>query len=442
MSLERRVPASRLGRLGQLGRLAGGVAGGMLKEGARRLRNGERPSLPDLLLTPANVRRVASRLSEMRGAAMKVGQLLSMDNGNLLPPQLAELLSHLREDAHRMPRNQLERVLADGWGRNWSARFRRFDDQPIASASIGQVHRAVLEDGRALAIKVQYPGVRQSIDSDVDNVATLLRLVNLLPDHLDMDPVLDEAKRQLHAEADYRQEAQSLQRFAALLADDARFMVPGLVDELTRDSIIAMDLLGGAPIESLATASRRDRDRAGTALLDLAVCEVFEWGLVQTDPNFANFLYDADEGQVQLLDFGATRGYPDTLRRPLRALLAACLDGDETAIASAAVDVGYLADDDPADYTANIVRLLRIATEPARSTRPFAFRSAGLARRMTGSVIDMRLHERVERMPPTELLFVNRKLAGLYLLLERIDATVDVRALLQERLAGPVARSA
>ena len=430
MASERRITASRLGRLGQLGRLAGGIAGGMVGEGARQLSNGQRPSFGDLLLTPANARRVAERLSEMRGAAMKVGQLLSMDGGQLLPPQLTEVLSRLREDAHQMPLGQVAQVLKNAWGSGWEARFRRFNFTPIASASIGQVHKAELRDGLQLAIKVQYPGIRRSIDSDVDNVATLLRLVNLVPQGVDFKPVLAEAKQQLHVEADYQQEAAALAGFAQLLEDDPRFVVPAVIADLSSSDVLAMAFLDGQPIESVADAPVAQRNQIAATLLELAMREVFEWGLVQTDPNFANYLYAPQSGQIQLLDFGATRAYPAQQRRALHALLLACADGDDADVARAACAVGYLQEDDAPGYRAGIVNLLRTATEPVRDQRPFVFRDTDLAQRMSEVVIGMRVREKFGRLPPTEVLFLHRKLGGLYLLLSRLGATLPVRTLL------------
>ena len=206
----RAVPTTRVGRFAKVARLAGGVAGGMLAEGARQLRAGNRPRTRDLLLTPSNARRVTRQLAEMRGAAMKLGQILSMDSGELLPRELTDILASLRDDASAMPDEQLEAALVDAYGADWEQVFRIFDRYPIAAASIGQVHRAVDHDGRELALKIQYPGVADSIASDVDNISTLLRISGLLPAAADLGPFLVDAKRQLEDEADYLKEAKHL----------------------------------------------------------------------------------------------------------------------------------------------------------------------------------------------------------------------------------------
>ena len=286
------VPAGRLARLARLGSLASGVAGGMLAEGARQLGQGRRPKISDLLLTPANARRVAEQLAQLRGAAMKVGQLLSMDAGDLLPPELGEILSRLRADARPMPMSQLIVVLNEHWGEGWEQHFTKFSFTPMAAASIGQVHSAHDQRGRRLAIKVQYPGVRQSISSDVDNVASLLRISGLLPKSLDIQPLLDEAKCQLHAEADYRVEAAHLTHFRALLADRPDFLLPEVQETLSNVNILAMSHVEGEPVEALAKASQAERDRVVGLLFELLFREIFEFHLVQTDPNFANYRYD------------------------------------------------------------------------------------------------------------------------------------------------------
>ncbi|MEO0654258.1 MAG: AarF/UbiB family protein, partial [Pseudomonadota bacterium] len=227
------VPQSRLSRLARLGGMASGVAGGMAVEGVRQIGRGARPELRDLLLTPANIGRVTDQLARMRGAAMKVGQLVSMDTGEMLPPELAQIMARLRAEADHMPPKQLKTVLTAAWGPDWVKRFRRFDVRPIAAASIGQVHRAQTRDGRDLALKVQYPGVRRSIDSDVTNVGALIKVSGLLPPGLDLAPLLDEARKQLHEETDYLREGAQLARFGALMAEAPDIRVPTLAEDFT-----------------------------------------------------------------------------------------------------------------------------------------------------------------------------------------------------------------
>ena len=232
----------------------------MLAEGARRVASGERVRMNDLVLTPGNIGRLTERLSHLRGAAMKMGQMLSMDAGDALPSELSEILAKLRDNADFMPPRQLDKVLAEEWGSDWRTNFRRFEPRPIAAASIGQVHRALTRDGRTLAIKVQYPGVAQSINSDVDNVATLLRVTGLLPKELDIAPLLAAAKEQLHEEADYRREGRMMQRYGELLAGHDAFVVPTLDEELTRDRILAMSYEEGRPVEQLGDQPQDVRD--------------------------------------------------------------------------------------------------------------------------------------------------------------------------------------
>ena len=236
--------------------------------------------------------------------------MISLDAGDLLPPELASIFATLRNQAYRMPPAQLNAVLAAEWGADWRRRFRRFDASPIAAASIGQVHRATLPDGRVLAIKVQYPGVRASIESDVDNVATLLRVSNLLPASLDLKPLLAEAKRQLAEEADYRREGAQMRDYGARLAGDPRYIVPAFDDGLTTSNILAMAFVEGRPIEALSEASQAVRDQAMTALIDLVLRELFEFGVMQTDPNFANYRWQPDTGALVPARFRRDQGDP------------------------------------------------------------------------------------------------------------------------------------
>lgn len=423
------VPSGRWSRLARLGSLATGVAGGMLAEGARQLAQGKRPKISDLLLTPANARRVADQLAQLRGAAMKVGQLISMDAGDLLPPELGEILARLRSDARPMPKKQLESVLLANWGPAWQKQFRQFSFAPIAAASIGQVHQAHTLDGRHLAIKIQYPGVRQSINSDVDNVATLLRLSGLLPKSLDIGPLLKDAKRQLHDEADYLREGAYLQRYGALLAQAPDYLVPTLHADLTTQSVLAMSFVKGVEVESLLDAPQAERDRVAALLIHLLMRELFEFRLVQTDPNFANYRFAHNTRQLVLLDFGATRPFKVRMVTGFRRLMAAAMDGDRVAMGQAAQAIGYFDQHTLTRHQNAVLDLFEQAFEPLRCEGLYDFGASDLPRRVHETGLALGLDREFWHLPPADVLFLHRKLGGLYLLAARLKARVNVHEL-------------
>ena len=432
------VAGSRLARLAIMGSLASGVAGGMMAEGVRRIARGERPALGDMLLTPGNARRVVDGLSRLRGAAMKVGQLLSMDAGDILPPELTAILAALRAEARPMPMSQVVAVLEAGWGSGWDGRFERFSFTPLAAASIGQVHLARLRDGRQVAVKIQYPGVRASIDSDIDNVVSLLRVSGLLPQGLDLAPLLDEARAQLHAEADYRREAGHIATFRALLGDTPGFVLPEVIEALSGDDILCMTFVPGAPVESVAGCPPDERDRVVGRLFTLLFRELFEFGLVQSDPNFANYRYDAATGALGLLDFGATRAYGPPIVAAYRDLMAAGMAGEHAAVEAAALRIGYFHGDLPPRHRAGLVDLFMAACEPLRHDGPFDFGRSDLAARISEAGMALGRQRDFRHAPPADALFLHRKMGGLYLLAARLGARVDVPALFRAHVPGVV----
>lgn len=437
----RAVPSSRLGRLAGFGRLAGGIAGNVLGGGAREVLKGQKPDLPSLLLTPANARRLADELARLRGAAMKMGQLISMDGGDVLPPELAEIMGRLRAEADPMPPTQLEQSLTAGWGPDWRTKLQRFDERPIAAASIGQVHRAVALDGRDLAIKVQYPGVAASIDADVNNVATLVKLSGLLPASFALEPLLDEAKRQLKEEADYAREAAMLARFGDLAADWPDVVVPPLAADLSCPTILAMGHVSGVAIDKASALPQAERDRLMTLMLRILMAELFDWGVMQTDPNFANYRYDLNSGRLVLLDFGAAREVPASIREGYRALLGSGLSGDDEGLLAAMAAIGILPSQAPPAMRDTILAMARDGFAPLRMEGPFDFGAGGLASNLkdqSASLIAAREHFTA---PPPDILFIQRKIAGMYLLAARLKARVDVAALVRPYTAGRVQAS-
>ena len=428
------IPTSRAGRFARVARMAGGVAGGMLAEGTRQLRAGKRPSARDMLMTPANARRVADQLATMRGAAMKVGQILSMDTGEFLPRELADILARLRSDAKYMPPQQLHKTMADAYGEDWEQLFYGFDNKPLAAASIGQVHKTVSPDGREIVLKVQYPGVATSIDSDVDNIATLLRMSGLLPSELDIKPLLDDAKLQLKDEADYHKEAEFLQAFADLLRDDERFLVPEVLPELTRPTVLAMTYVSGKPIETLIEQPQAERDRVMTALVDLMFMELFELRMVQTDPNFANYQYRQSSGEIVLLDFGATRRFKAGFVNNYRKLTAAAMAGDHDKLMLAAERIGYVMGDANSEYRELVLELFLLALEPLCQDTDYDFAHSDMAARMSEMAEQVTDFRDFWQAPPTDAVYFHRKLGGMFLLATRLRARVNVHQLIQRWL--------
>jgi predicted unusual protein kinase regulating ubiquinone biosynthesis (AarF/ABC1/UbiB family) len=328
-----------------------------------------------------------------------------------------------------MPIGQLDEVLTRAWGAGWDARFAQFSFTPIAAASIGQVHRATTKDGRQLAVKVQYPGIRQSIDSDVDNVGTLLRVSGLLPAHLNVAPLLEEAKKQLHEEADYLREARCQQQFGALLGNDAALRVPTVHADWTTDNVLAMDYVECAPIESLQRAPQAQRDSVASLLIGLLFRELFEFHLVQTDPNFANYRFDAASGRTVLLDFGATRSYGPGIVEAYRQLMRAAMHADRQGVDQAATAIGYFGSHIRADQREAVIDLFTIACEPLRCAEAYDFGRSDLPQRIRAAGMALSTQKDFWHTPPADALFLHRKLGGLYLLAARLQAQVPVQAL-------------
>ena len=425
------VPGGRLGRMLRLGGMTSGILTGMAASGVRQMGQGERPRLPDMLLTSATAHRVTRELGRMRGAAMKLGQMMSMDTGLVLPPEMAAIMASLRDGAVHMPPKQLQGVLDAEWGMGWHKRFARFDVRPFAAASIGQVHRARTHDGRDLAIKVQYPGVRASIDSDIDNVATLLRLPGLVPREMDLAPMLREAKLQLHQEADYVSEARNLTAFRDLLASSEVFRLPELHADLSTPQVLAMSYVDSRPIDALTDAPQTLRDHVATRLIDLVLSELFSFRLMQTDPNLANYRFDPASGRIVLLDFGAVMTIEPELVEDFRHLLNVALDGDRDTIRAAMLRIGYFDAKTAPGHQALIMELFDTAMAPLRQAEPFDFGRTSLIETLRDMGLAMAGERDLTHVPPPATLFLHRKIGGIYLLATKLKARVSLRPMLE-----------
>jgi predicted unusual protein kinase regulating ubiquinone biosynthesis (AarF/ABC1/UbiB family) len=427
---ERKVPSGRIARFAKLGGLASAVAGNIVKGATKQILSGQRPSLTQSLLNIDNAISITTRLAHMRGAAMKIGQLLSMDAGELLPAEWEPILSRLRQEADPMPKAQLIKTLETSWSKDWHQKFSYFSFAPIASASIGQVHRATLKDGRQLAIKVQYPGVRESIDSDIDNVMSLLKLSGVLPKNIDFTSLLADAKIQLKNEANYLQEAEFLNAYRVNLRNDPRFIVPFVVDELTDQNVLAMEYIEGSPITDISTMSTGIVDLVCTQLMHLTYEELFTHKLMQSDPNFANFLYQSDTQKIVLLDFGACRHISQHTSAHYLAMADAMQRQDTNDMRSALYSLGLVDNNMSAAAIDTVLKACFEASDCLQSDTGYNLKKQQLIKRIQEISMPLVTDKTAAASPIFEVALVNRKITGIILLANKLGATLDFKSAL------------
>jgi len=341
------IPTSRAGRFARVARMAGGVAGGMLAEGTRQLRAGKRPSARDMLMTPANARRVADQLATMRGAAMKVGQILSMDTGEFLPRELADILARLRSDAKYMPPQQLHKTMTDAYGEDWEQLFYGFDNKPLAAASIGQVHKTVSPDGREIVLKVQYPGVAEAIVADLRNADLLGAVLRQGFGGLDPAEMVDEIKLRIAEETDYELEARNQQQFAEYYRDHPFIKIPDVVPRLSTRCVLTTELVEGFGWSELMQRDQAVRDRAGEVIFRFVFRSLYRMGAFNGDPHPGNYLFH-DDGTVTFLDFGLVKHFTSEEMSTFGSMVkAAAVDHDDVEFRSILEGAGMLQPDAP-----------------------------------------------------------------------------------------------
>ncbi len=419
----------------RFGLLGGEIALSAALGTARQMSAGRRPDLAAAVLTPRNAALLAHRLAALRGPAMKLGQILSLQSEEILPEALSDALAVLSTHGYSMPDSQLRRVLGREYGKGWQGRFAHFDFEPVAAASIGQVHRARKHGGHELALKIQYPGVARSVDSDIDNLASLLGRLGFVTAKLDIPALAEEAKRQLKLETDYETEARWLERYRRLVADMPGLVVPHVDRSLTTRHILAMEWIEGEPLERLASEAvlQPRRNAVGRQLFELLFRELFEFRFMQTDPNFANYLYLPATQQVALLDLGSVGEYRTAFVESYRRACRGVVSGNEDLIREAAFEIGYAHPGDPEPVIRNSVTVLQLVCEPLAHRGPYDFAASGLVRRAGGLSIENVMGQGM-RLPPPETLFLHRKLLGTFLICTRLRASVNVHALVERFL--------
>ncbi|PNS15484.1 Protein ABC1, mitochondrial [Sphaceloma murrayae] len=432
---ESSVPSSRLGRIWQFSGLATSMAFGAVSESFRRATGSGTDG--SIMLSEANMNRLVSKLSRMRGAALKLGQMMSFQDSKLLPPAINAVLARVQDSADYMPPYQRDQVLARNLGADWKDLFSSFEDVPIAAASIGQVHKAVLAaNNQTVAVKVQYPGVRDSITSDLNNISLLLTASRLLPKGLYLDKTIANAKTELAWECDYVREAECGRRFHSLLQNEADvFTVPKVYTEASGPEVLTAEFMGGKAVTKIPDLTQQERDWIGTQILRLCLRELMEWRFMQTDPNWTNFLYNRQTGKLELLDFGASREYPAEFVTPYVQLLIAASKNDRATVRERSIELGYLTgQESKAMLEAHVDSILTLA-EPFLEGADledgvYDFRDQTITDRVR-SKIGLMVRERLAP-PPEETYSLHRKLSGAFLLCARLGSRVGTRGMFEE----------
>ena len=445
----------------QYGSLATSMAFGAVGEGIRRATTGNaQNSRGPLMFSAGNTERLVARLSKMRGAALKLGQMLSFQgdyaavstsllffsanlrsfflsvDSKMLPEQISAVLRRVQDRADYMPASQRDEVLRRDLGANWRDLFSSFDEIPMAAASIGQVHSGVLKrTGERVAVKVQYPGVSDSIDSDLNNLSILLTASRLLPRGLFLDKTIANARTELAWECDYEREAECLNRFKRLLQDDRAFVVPEIRPEASGKHVLTMEFLDGVAVTKIQPSLAQDqRDWIGTQILRLCLRELTEFRYMQTDPNWTNFLFNAATQQLELLDFGASRSYPSDFITKYVDILVAASKNDRYACRQLSIDLGYLTGyESKRMVDAHVASIVTLA-EPFMDSSPdvYDFKDQTITDRVR-ALIPVMLRERLAP-PPEETYSLHRKLSGAFLLCSRLGSRVRCKDLFADAL--------
>jgi len=433
------VPTGLWSRSRSVLALTAGVAGHELKHQLNaRLASADSLKLSEVRARVEQAKLIAESLGRLKGAFMKAGQLLSIDAGDLLPPEASAILSKLQGKAEPVDFAIIQGVLEHELGAERMRDLSSLEETPAASASIGQVHRA-RAFGAPVAVKVQYPGIATSIDDDVALLEKLAKSwLAFSRREVDLAATFAELRGVLHLEADYVRERGYLERYGALVASDPRFEVPRAVPSLCTSRVLTMSWAEGMPLgDWLASGPPRgDRVHFAKSMLDLYCLEFFQWGVVQTDPNFGNFLIRPNEPTIVLLDFGATLEYDALFRARYVELLRAVATGAPQKIIDAGVAFELIDARESQDTRELFVEMLMSSAEPfSPHLQPFAFGNTDYAAR-SQNVVKRFVASLRFSPPPRHLIFLHRKLGGLFQLLRRLDVAIDLSPYWEQMLRG------
>ncbi|WP_098955690.1 AarF/ABC1/UbiB kinase family protein [Pseudonocardia sp. N23] len=423
------IPRRTVSRTAKLAGLPLGVAGRAAAGWGRRLVGGDADQISAQLMAKS-AEQLFVVLGELKGGAMKFGQALSVFEA-AVPEEFAEpyreALTKLQSAAPPMPFAEVQRMLAEQFGRNWPSRFQEFDETPAAAASIGQVHRAVWHDGRDVAVKVQYPGAEEAVLSDLRQLSRMSRLLQPLAPGMEIKPLIEEMRERMVEELDYRDEADNQRRFAAEFDGDDKVRVPKVVASAPRAMVT--EWVTGTPMSSIIRGGTQERrDEAGALLAEFHYSAPARLGLLHADPHPGNFQL-VDDGRLLVLDFGAVARLPEGLPRPLTIMTRYALQRRHVDLMALMVAEGFVKPD--TKVTAEeAMAYLSPFTDPL-GTPTFRFSREWL-RSQAERVGDLRSPEfdtgRLLNLPPQYLL-VHRVTLGTLGVLCQLGAEVPLRGI-------------
>ncbi len=377
---------------------------------------------------------------DLRGLVLKGCQYLGA-RADLLPREWVEVLARLQDRVPPRSLPVIRRVVEHELGHPLESVFRRFSPQPVASASLAQVHEAVLHDGTRVAVKVQYPEIADLVRSDLSNLRALFRAIGWLERDLDLMPIVDELGRYLPAELDFLTEARNAERVAALFAGCRDVRVPRIHPEWTTGRVLVMEYVDGVKVtDRLAlTAAGIDPDAVVRTLVEAWCRQVLVHGFFQADPHPGNLLVEPDGAggaRLVLLDFGLAKELPGSFREDLLVLLAAVLQRDPDAIAWPLDDLGFVTRD---GSLASLATLARVGLEMLRELSASGSLGPEAMERIGERLVEQMRDDPLVRVP-SHVVLLARTLGLLSGVARSLESRVDPLSIVFPYMTGAVSR--
>jgi predicted unusual protein kinase regulating ubiquinone biosynthesis (AarF/ABC1/UbiB family) len=372
---------------------------------------------------------VATTLGAMKGVLMKIGQMASyIDDG--LSPAVRRTLSRLQDSVPPMSAELAAGVIREELGLPPDEAFARWDPEPIAAASIGQVHRAITHDGRAVAVKVQYPGIAETIAADLGNVALLRRMLRITAPAQDVDALIAELRDRVLEELDYRREAENQRLVAAYYDGHPTISVPEIIDELSTRRVVTSELADGARFAELAQWSQHERDLAAETIYRFTFRSLYDLHAFNGDPHPGNYLFHGG-GRVTFLDFGLVKHFSAEELRPLVDMVRyLCVEQDPEGFRAAMVDAGFLRPDAPVS-TETVVEHMAVFYDTVRRPGPRTM-TGDYASAVVRRFFDVRSPLAQWVSVPRSYVILQRINLGLFAILGELTATADWRGIAEE----------